>query len=160
PVQEGASAKDILSPTAFAHTAGFSGVEGETSVSLSPIFSPDGKEVVFTATTDRWNSASGHVGYHLYRLPAQGGAEPDVITPAVGDYKETVFAPDGKALFFKYAIQDSEVYHLERLQRVPWPAGGEPTLVTRDFDHEVSGYAVASDSRTVYLRTPESGKEN
>jgi dipeptidyl aminopeptidase/acylaminoacyl peptidase len=159
-LQEGASPKDILSPTTLAHTGGFSGWEDDTSVSLSPLWSPDGKEVVFIATTERWNSAFSHVGYHLYRLPAEGGTEPKLVTPAVGDYREVVFAPDGKTLFFKYAVQDGEIYHLEHLQRVAWPAGGEPTLVTRDFDREVAGYAVTSDSRTVYLRTPEAGKDN
>jgi dipeptidyl aminopeptidase/acylaminoacyl peptidase len=160
PVQDGSSPKDILSSTAFAHTSGFSGVQGETAVSLSPIWSPDGKEVVFAATTERWNAAFAHVGYHLYRLPATGGAEPAVITPAAGEYKEPAFAADGKALFFKYAPIDGEIYHLERLQRLPWPAGGESTPVTRDFDREVAGYALTPDSRTVYLRTPEAGKDN
>jgi dipeptidyl aminopeptidase/acylaminoacyl peptidase len=159
-LQEGAAAKDILSPTAFAHATGFSGVQGDATVSLSPIWSPDGKEVVFAATTEHWNSAFSHVGSHLYRMPAEGGAEPKVITSAVGEYKEAVFAPDGKTLFFKYTLEDDEIYHLERLHRIAWPAGGEPALVTRDFDREVAGYAVASDNRTVYLRTPESGKEN
>src|SRR5262249_46541529 len=137
PLQEGTPAKDILSATALAHTEGFSGVQGETSVSLSPIWSPDGREIVFTATTERWNSAFAHVGYHIYRLPAGGGAEPKVVTPAVGEYKETVFAPDGKSLFFKYAIEDGEVYHLDRLHRVTWPTAGEPTLVTHNFDREL-----------------------
>jgi dipeptidyl aminopeptidase/acylaminoacyl peptidase len=160
PVQAGSSAKDILSSTTFAHTSGFSGVQGETAVSLAPIWSPDGKEVVFAATTERWSAAFAHVGYHLYRLPAAGGTEPTLITPAAGEYKEAVFAADGKALLFRYAPIDSEIYHLERLQRVPWPAGGEPIQVTRDFDHEVSGYVLTPDSRTVYLRTPEAGKES
>ncbi|MFL6600957.1 MAG: prolyl oligopeptidase family serine peptidase [Steroidobacteraceae bacterium] len=159
-VQEGSGPKDLLSPTAFAHTTGYSGVQGETSVSLGAIWSPDGKEVVFAATTERWNAAFAHVGYHLYRLPAEGGTEPVAVTPATGEYKEAVFAPDGKALFFKYAPIDAEIYHLERLQRVAWPAGGEPIPVTREFDREVSGYALTPDSRTVYLRTPEAGKEN
>ena len=34
PVQEGSTAKDILSPTTFAHTTGFSGVQSETAISL------------------------------------------------------------------------------------------------------------------------------
>jgi dipeptidyl aminopeptidase/acylaminoacyl peptidase len=160
PVQEGSSAKDILSATAFAHTTGFSGVQSETAISLSPIWSPDGKEVVFAATTERWNSAFSHVGYHLYRMPSEGGAEPKVLTPATGDYGEAVFSADGKALFFKYTPEDGEIYHLERLQRVAWPAGGEAVAVTRDFDRMVSGYALTPDSRTVYMRTPEAGKEN
>jgi hypothetical protein len=37
--------------------AGFSGTETPTSVTLAPIWSPDGAEVVFTATTERWNAA-------------------------------------------------------------------------------------------------------
>ncbi len=77
-VAEGSSPHDVLSATALAQTPGFSGVEGETSVSLEPLWSRDGREIVFAATTERWNSASGPVGYHLYRVPASGGAEPQV----------------------------------------------------------------------------------
>jgi dipeptidyl aminopeptidase/acylaminoacyl peptidase len=160
PVQEGSTARDILSPTAFARTTGFSGVQGETVISLSPVWSPDGKEIVFAATTEHWNSAFSHVGYHLYRMPAEGGAEPTVVTPATGEYEEPVFSQDGKALFFKYAPLDDEIYHLARLQRVAWPAAGDATTVTRDFDRMVSGYVLTPDSRTIYLRVPEAGKEN
>ncbi|HEY3785437.1 MAG TPA: S9 family peptidase [Steroidobacteraceae bacterium] len=156
----GATARDILSPSALAHQPGFCGVAGETAVSLSPIWSPDGQEIVFTATTQRWNAAFAHVGYHLYRLSARGGSEPRMITATSGEYREAIFAPDGKALFFVYAPQDSEVYHLERLERVAWPAGGEPSLVTRDFDREVAAYAPTADSRLLYLLAPEAGREN
>jgi dipeptidyl aminopeptidase/acylaminoacyl peptidase len=159
-VQEGSKPKDILSGTALAHTSGFSGVQGESSVSLEAIFSPDGKEIVFTATTERWNAASGHVGHHLYRVSAEGGAEPRVLTPASGGYRQAAFAPDGKSLYFEYAPQDEQVYHLGRLQRVPWPEAGEASLVARDFDREVAAYALTPDSRSVYLLTPDAGKEN
>jgi dipeptidyl aminopeptidase/acylaminoacyl peptidase len=159
-VQEGSAPKDILSPTHFARTVGFSGVEGETAVSLSPIWSRDGKEIVFAATTERWNAAFAHVGYHLYRITADGGSEPKAVTPASGSYKEAQFSPGGKTLFFKYAPQDGEIYHLDRLRRVSWPAGGEPTLVARDFDREVAGFALTPDSLSVYLLAPEAGQEN
>ncbi|HEX4095761.1 MAG TPA: hypothetical protein VHX64_03485, partial [Caulobacteraceae bacterium] len=49
-LEPGSKARDILSPTRLAHTSGFTGPEGETSVSLSPVWSPDGKEVGFVAT--------------------------------------------------------------------------------------------------------------
>jgi dipeptidyl aminopeptidase/acylaminoacyl peptidase len=157
-LEEGAAPKDVLSPTAFAHQAGFGAASaGETAMSLSPCWSPDGREVIFTATTERWNAAFAHVGYHLYRLAAEGGAEPALVTPASGNYTQAAFAPDGHSLFFKYAPQDAEIYHLERLMRVAWPAGGEPSLVTRDFEREVTSYAVTADSRSVYLLVPESG---
>jgi dipeptidyl aminopeptidase/acylaminoacyl peptidase len=159
-LEEGSKARDILSATALAHTEGFSGVEGETTVSLDPIWSPDGKEVIFAATTERWNAAFAHVGYHLYRMSADGGAEPQLLTPAEGVYREVVFAPDGRALFFEYAPQDEEVYHQLHLERVAWPAGGAASAVTRDFDRELDAYALTPDSRTAYLLTPEAGREN
>ena len=82
---------------------------------------------MFTATTERWNAAFAHVGYHLYRMAAEGGAEPTIVTPAAGEYEDANSAPDGKALFFKYQPQDAEVYHLPRLYKVAWPAGGDAT---------------------------------
>jgi len=161
PVEEGSSARDILSPSALAHAAGFDGAaQGEDPVSLAPLWSPDGTEVVFTATTERWNAAFAHVAYHLYRMPADGSAEPRVLTSAAGNYAETMFAPDGHSLWFKYAPQDSEIYHLQRLERMAWPAAGTPELVTRDFDSEVTAFALTPDSRSVYLIVPMAGREH
>jgi dipeptidyl aminopeptidase/acylaminoacyl peptidase len=154
------SAKDILSASAFAHTPGFSGRETEDSVSLDPIWSPDGTEIVFTATTERWNAAFAHVGEHLYRVAAAGGVEPRQVTDAAGIYRDAAFAPDGRALYFRYAPQDAEVYHQPRLERVVWPSGGEATLVTRGFDHELEAYALTPDSRTAYLLVPEAARQN
>jgi dipeptidyl aminopeptidase/acylaminoacyl peptidase len=158
-IEQGAAAKDILSATALGRTAGFSGTETETSVTLAPAWSPDGREVVFTATTERWNAAFAHVRHHLYRMAAAGG-EPVIISPAAGIYEEAKFSPDGKALYFKYAPQDSEVYHLAQLYKVAWPAGGEPTLVTRDFDRETARYALTPDGKIAYLLVPDAGKES
>jgi dipeptidyl aminopeptidase/acylaminoacyl peptidase len=158
-IEQGSAAKDILSATALARTAGFYGTETDTSVTLAPLWSRDGRQVVFTATTERWNAAFAHVQYHLYRMDAQG-SEPAIITPAPGEYQEAMFSADGTELFFKYAPQDSEVYHLAQLNKVAWPAGGEPTLVTRDFDRETARYALMPDGKSVYLLVPDAGKEN
>jgi dipeptidyl aminopeptidase/acylaminoacyl peptidase len=161
-LEPGAKPKDILSTTVLAHSAGFSGVPDSTSAgsSLAAIWSPDGKEVVFTATIERWNAVSGHVGFHLYRLAAGGGAEPGIVTPLAGEYDSAQFSADGKALFFKYIPQDQEIYHLPRLTRVSWPGGGDATLVARDFDREPAVYAITSDSHTVYLLAPDGAKES
>lgn len=163
PLQAGASAHDILSGSKLARTEGFSGQEGETSVSLSPVWSPDGKEVVFIATTERWNAAGGHVGYRLYRMPADGSAEPVPAAEAKGEYDAPTFSPDGRSLYFGYAPQDQEIYHLSRLNRIAWTAAGgalpAPSLVTRDFDRETPRFALTPDSKTVYLLVPDAGKE-
>src|SRR5271168_4093502 len=100
-IEQGSSPKDSLSATAIARASGFSGAGTETGVTLAPIWRPDGREVVFTATTERWNAAFAHVPYHLFRMAAEGG-EPRIVSPAAGDYRQASFSPNGKALFFKY----------------------------------------------------------
>ena len=158
-LETGSIPKDILSATTLARTSGFSGSETDSSVTLDPIWSPDGHEVVFVATVERWHAAFAHVRYHLYRMPAEGG-EPRTVSPTAGDYGAATFSPDGKSLFFKYEPQDTEIYHLPRLEKVSWPAGGEASLVARDFDREPSRYALTPDSKLVYLLVPEAGKDN
>ena len=159
-IEPGSAAKDILSATTLARTSGFSGAETDTSVTLAPLWSPDGHEVVFTATTERWNAAFAEVGNHLYRVAADGGAEPSIVTPASGDYRDATFGRDGKALFFKYEPHDTEIYHIAQLHKVAWPAGGQPTLVTRDFDRETARYALTPDGKLVYLLVPDAANEN
>jgi dipeptidyl aminopeptidase/acylaminoacyl peptidase len=158
-LEPGAKPKDVLAGTALARTPGFSGAMGETNVSLQPIWSPDGKEIVFNATVERWNAAFAHVGFQLYRVAASGG-EPKAATAETGEYDAAAFSPDGKHLYFTYNVQDAEVYNLPRLKRVKWPEGGQAELVGRDFDREPARFVLTSDSGTAYLLVPEAGKEN
>lgn len=158
-LEPGAKPRDILSGTALARTTGFSGVEGETTISLSPIWSPDGREIVFSATTERWNAAFAHVGYRLYRVAAEGGAEPKLVSDAKGEFQEPAFSPDGRALYFKFEVQDEAIYHLPRLSRVAWPAGGAVAGVAPAFDGLVAHFALTPDSRTVYLLVDAAGRE-
>jgi dipeptidyl aminopeptidase/acylaminoacyl peptidase len=158
-LEPGAKARDILSPTRLARTPGFSGPEGETSISLSPIWSPDGKEVIFSATVERWNSAFSEVGYQLYRLPVDGG-EAAAISPAKGGYRSPQFSPDGKTLYFAFSQRNEEVYSLPRLQSVAWPVGGKPKALTGDFDREPERFQLTPDGKTIYFLSPEAGKTN
>lgn len=157
---EGAKPVDILSPTRLARNEGFSGGNvGDGGMSLSAMWSPDGQEVVFTATTERWNAAFANVGFHLYRMPATGG-EPRLVTPEAGDYSDATFTADGRTLLFSYARQSTEAYDQSRLTRVSWPAGGAATNVTPGFDGLLGSFAPTGDGRTAYLIVPEEGRGN
>jgi dipeptidyl aminopeptidase/acylaminoacyl peptidase len=159
-LEAGAKPMDLLTGTALARSPGFSGApSGETGFSLAPIWSPDGKEVVFQATTERWNAAYSEVGYQVWRVSA-GGGEPAPLTPAKGDFGDAAFGPDGRWLYVTYAAQNGEVYNLPRLERIAWPGGGEAQLVTRDFDRETAKFALTPDGKAVFLLVPDAGKEN
>ncbi len=158
-LEPGAKPHDLLSSTRRARTSGFFGQQNDSGVTLSPAWSPDGKEVVFIATTERWNAAFSDVGYRVWRMPADGGAEPAAITTAKGDYGDLSFSPDGKSLFFNFAPQDEEIYHLSRLHRMGWGAQTTaPALVTQDFDKEATRFAPSADGKTIYLLVAEAGK--
>jgi len=159
-LEPGAKAVDILAKTALAHASGFAGAEGETHASLSPVWTPDGREVVFTATTERWNAAFSEVGYQLYRVAADGAGEPTPITIKAGDYRQVGFSAKGDFIYYEYAPQDQEVYHLPRLMRAPWPSGGEPHAVMEGFDREAAAYALTPDGRFVYFLAPDAGRED
>ncbi len=160
PLAEGAAAKDILAPTALAKSPGFSGGNvGEGGMSLSPIWSPDGSEVIFIATTERWNAAFANVGFQLFRMPA-GGGEPKPVSDIKGDYGDPVFTADGKSLLFQYAKQSSEVYDLSRVTRIAWPAGGAMAPVTPGFDKMVTNFAPSPDGKTAWLLVAEEARTN
>jgi dipeptidyl aminopeptidase/acylaminoacyl peptidase len=157
-LEPGAKPKDLITGAALGRTAGYAAPNGETSQSLGAIWSPDGKDVIVTATTEKWNAAYSHVGFQLWRVPAAGG-EPAAIT-AKGEYDAPAFSADGKWLYFTHAVQDAEIYHLGRLERVAWPGGGEPQLVAQDFDREPARFALTPDGKTAFVLAPEAGKEN
>jgi dipeptidyl aminopeptidase/acylaminoacyl peptidase len=160
PLAQGAAAKDILSPTAMARSPGFSGGNvGDGGMSLSAIWSPDGKEVVFTATTERWNAAFANVPFQLYRMPADGG-EPKPVSDAKGDFGDAVFTADGKTLLFQYAPQSDAVYDLARVTKVAWPAGGAIETITPGFDKMVTNFAATGDGKTAYLLVAEEARGN
>ena len=158
-LEPGAKARDLLTGTKLAQEAGFAGAPvGETGYALSPIWSPDGKEVLFVATTEMTNSAAGDVGYHLFHVSAEGG-EPAPLAGPAGDYGDPAFSSDGKNLYFQYAPQDQEVYHFGRLQRMSWPAASAAKPVMPEFDREVPRFAVTPDGREIYFLAPEAGRQ-
>lgn len=158
-LEPGATATDILSWTEFARSGGFGGGLNEGGETLSPIWSPDGAEVVFIATQQKANGARGHVNFQVYRLSAAGGSEPRQLSSSSGGFDDLQFSPTGGDLYVKFAVQDDQVYHLARLKRYDWVKGGEFTDVLPGFDREVSGYEISADGGAVFFRSPAAGNE-
>ncbi|HYP52375.1 MAG TPA: S9 family peptidase [Pyrinomonadaceae bacterium] len=158
-LEPGARAVNLLADTNLVKQSGFAGRETNSGEELDPVWSPDGQTVVFNASTRANTAAYAFYGTHLFRVDARGGGEPVQITNGDNEYSSPAFSPDGRALYSLTASQAGKVYYLTRLAKFSWPSPGQPVVLTAGFDRAVSNFAVAPDSKTIYLTAEDAGLE-
>ena len=115
-------------------------------------FSPDSKELCFTANTD--NDEALSTNGDLFTVPVEGGAAPKRITSNKGDDWGPAYSPDGK--WIAYRSQTTPGYESDRWQLLILNRDtGERKDLTSDFDRNVETYEWAPDSRTIYFQAED-----
>ena len=111
-------------------------------------FSPDGRELCFTANTDA-NAATSTNG-DLFVVPVDGSAEPRRITTQPGFDGGPAYSPDGK--WIAYHAQLIAGYEADRWRLMVYErAKGTHTNLTENFDRNVDAIAWTPDSKTLYF---------
>ena len=156
----GAVAKDLLADSSLVDQPGFDGAPTLTSSSLEAAWTPDGKALVFNATSNLDQAAFARVLYQLHLVTLEGG-ETLQLTNA-GDWSCTApkFSPDGDALFCKLSPENEYVYNLEEVARFDWVPGqplGAPAILTEGFDQSVSEFEIGPEGR-VFLTAADAGR--
>jgi dipeptidyl aminopeptidase/acylaminoacyl peptidase len=160
-VDPGGAPKDLLAGTKLVKSPGFSGRRLDSGEELDAVWAPDGESIVFAATTNRTSAAFETVHIHLFQVPAAGG-EPIELTPGKVTYEHPRFRPDGRVLYFTSSDDDGQVYSLDRLAMMTWPAGktaAAPTIVSKGFDRSVESWGFSADSQKIYLTAEDAGLE-
>jgi dipeptidyl aminopeptidase/acylaminoacyl peptidase len=159
--ETGAPARDLLAGSELVRQKGFAGVPSLSASSLNPVWAPDGKSVVFNASTNLDQAAYAWTSYHLYQVSLAGG-EPEALTSSDDWSCHTPrFSDDGKALYCQYEPGNEFVYNLTDIARFDWSGkgiSGVPTIITSSFDRSVSGMDVSSNGKTVYLTAADAGR--
>jgi len=110
-------------------------------------FSPDGKEMCFTAVTDKVEAIS--TNGDLFIVPIAGG-EPKRITTQPGFDGNPVYSPDGK--YIAYHAQLTAEYEADRWRVMLYERGtGKIENLSEGFDRSAEGLAWAADSKTIYF---------
>jgi dipeptidyl aminopeptidase/acylaminoacyl peptidase len=158
-VGNGTPARDLLASSALRKEPGFGGRLGNDGDTIDAVWTPDGRGVVFAATTNRHESARAEVRSSLWLVNLDGG-DPRRLTGDEGDYSSPEFTPDGKVLLAKVEpTTDKWTYTASRLVRWSWPSLGDRSLLTADFDESVGQFEVAPDSRRVFFLAERAGRD-
>lgn len=154
--EPGATPRNLLGGTELAALPGFGGTMGSGSEQIHAVWAPDGRSVVFAATTLRHTAAHAPTYLSLYRVNVDGG-EPVRISPEGDGYFDPQFSPDGRRLYAVFNPNNERVYNLDRIAVFGWPATGEPVIVTRDVDRSIGSFEISPDSRTIYYVAEDAG---
>src|SRR6266478_3676480 len=110
-------------------------------------FSPDSKEICFTAATDKVEAIS--TNGDLFVAPTAGG-EAKKITTNPGFDSNPVYSPDGK--FIAYHAQLVPGYEADRWRVMLYDRGaGRIENLTETFDRSAEELAWSPDSKTIYF---------
>ncbi len=119
-------------------------------------FSPDNKQIAFTAIDDPMEAAS--TNGDIFTVPADGSSAPVRLTKGPGFDGAPAYSPDGKYLAFHSQARpgvESDRWRLMRLDR----QSGETIELTPSFDRSVDALAWSPDSRTIYFDAEDSTYE-
>src|SRR5437879_1145426 len=117
-------------------------------------FSPDSKEICFTAVTDKMEAIS--TNGDLFLVPVSGGAEPKRITTNPGFDGHPSYSPDGRTIAYRAQFRagyEADKWRLMLYERQT----GKHTNVNEGFDRSVEGMVWSPDSKTIYFLAEDRG---
>jgi len=110
-------------------------------------FSPDSREICFTAVTDKVEAIS--TNGDLFRVPVAGG-EAKRITTQQGFDGNPVYSPDGR--YIAYHAQLVPGYESDRWRVMLYDRqGGKSENLSESFDRSANELAWSPDSKTIYF---------
>jgi len=153
-----AEPRNVLASTKLFAEPGFAagGDEG-----MSYTWTPDGRSLVFAASTDRHTAAYRFTSSQLWQVSIAGG-EPRRLTDGVNSWSAPTFSPDGKTLIARYTPRTEKAYNQSQLAAFAWSDSlslATPRLLTEGLDRAPSSFAVTADSKQIYFTAEESGHE-
>ena len=116
-------------------------------------FSPDGKEIAYTATPTPSREEAWHTNHDLYSVNLETGERRQLTTNLAADGYPR-YSPDGK--YLAYRAQARAGYEADRWQLMLLDrSSGQLRSLTANFDSGVEEFVWAPDSKNLYFAAEE-----
>ncbi len=126
------------------------------SAGIDFAFSPDGKEIAYTATPFPTREEAWNTNHDIYTVAVSGGTPVQITAnPAADGYPQ--YSKDGK--YIAYRAQSVAGFEADRWQLMLFDRTSRTTRsLTQDFDASVGTPAWASDSRRLFFHAEEKAR--
>ena len=115
-------------------------------------FSPDSREICFTANSDREQAIS--TNDDLFTVAADGSSAPAAITTNPAADWGPVYSPDGK--YIAYVAQTKPGYESDRWRLMLYSRADRKHInLTEKLDRSIGNFLWAPDSRDIYFQSGE-----
>jgi len=122
-------------------------------------FSPDGRQVVFTAR-DVGREEAWSTDFDLYRVPVDGSTAPTCLTEDNPAWDTTpVFSPDGRWMAYLAMARAGYESDRQRIVLRAWP-DGEPRVLTESWDRSAGSIVWSADGKTIYATAANVGQQS
>lgn len=160
---DGGEPRDVLAGSALVRNPGFGGRFSDTGEELDFTWAPDGRSLVFAATTNRDAAAYDWTHADLFQVTLAGG-EPRRLTgdgsrKSQDSWSRPDFSHDGRTLYALRSPRTDRIYNASRLSSFAWPALTPRAELALPEGRAVNVYAVATDNRSVYVSAEDAGLE-
>ncbi|MBS0376049.1 MAG: S9 family peptidase [Proteobacteria bacterium] len=161
PLAGAAPARDLLAGTALAAAPGYAGHREDSGESLEPVWTPDGRGLVFVASDDRDRAARDFTSTQLWYVAAAGG-EPVRLTSGADSWAAPRFGADG-TLYAEHTRRSGHVYDATAVAALELDAArarltSAPRDLTGGIDRSVTSWGVDAGG-DVYFLAEEAGLE-
>ena len=148
-------AVDLLSGTELVAQPGFAGSRASSGARLSPVWTPDGQSLIFSASDNRHRYAFDFTNQDLWQVSADGG-EPQRLTgddDLAGDdsYSGHTFTPDGSHLIARMSPRTDQVFNASRLVVWSWPDAKRVNEIALPDRRGVGQFIAPGDGRVYAL---------